>query len=354
MADHLSRPSSVDTHHKPAPERYDAMVYRRSGRSGLALPAITLGLWQNIGDEVPYLQARETLLGSFDLGITHFDLGNNYGRPAGSSERVLGRVLREDLARYRDELLIATKAGYDMWPGPYGEGGSKKYLVASCEQSLRRLGLDYVDVFYSHRFDARTPLEETMEALALLVRQGKALYVGISSYGVEETRRAHALLRELGTSALVVHQPSYSILNRWIESGLLDTLEALGIGCAAFTVLAQGLLSDKYVDGVPPVSRAANPVTLLPPSLVDEAMRRRLQGLAAIARRRGQSLAQMSIAWALRDPRVTTVVLGARDLRQVRENVAALGALDFDASELAEIEALSADVPGVNLWPPNC
>jgi L-glyceraldehyde 3-phosphate reductase len=353
--DYLAKPSKLDLHHKPSPTRYDDMVYRRCGASGLRLPALTLGLWQNIGDEVPYLQARETLLGAFDLGITHFDLGNNYGRPPGSSERVLGRVLREDLSAYRDELLIATKAGYDMWPGPYGEGGSKKYLLASCDQSLQRLGLDYVDIFYSHRFDGETPLEETVEALSLLVRQGKALYVGISSYGSEETRRAHALLLEAGVKTLIVHQPSYSLFNRWIETELLDTLEELGMGCAAFTVLAQGLLTDKYTgDALPEVSRAANPSSLLPAELLTEDVLQRLRGLAAIAASRGQTLAQLAIAWVLRDPRVATVVIGARNINQLRESTKALDKLTFSQEELAAIDAFASDVSGVNLWPPNC
>ncbi len=352
---YLATPSSWDTHYKAASDRYDKMVYRRCGRSGLQLPALTLGLWQNIGDEVPYLHARETLLGAFDLGITHFDLGNNYGKPPGASERVLGRVLREDLGRYRDELIVATKAGYDMWPGPYGEGGSKKYLIASCEQSLRRLGLDYVDIFYSHRFDAETPLEETVEALALLSRQGKALYVGISSYGPEETRRAHALLEGAGVRTLVVHQPSYSLFNRWIEGELLGTLDELGMGCTAFTVLAQGLLTDKYTgDAIPEVSRANAKATLLPADLVTADVRRRLRGLAEIARARGQSLAQMAVAWVLRDPRVTTVVMGARNVEQVRENARALSNLSFSDEELAAIDAFAEDIDGVNLWPPNC
>jgi L-glyceraldehyde 3-phosphate reductase len=352
--DYLSRPSALDTHHKPRGSRYDDMVYRRCGASGLTLPALSLGLWQNIGDEVPYLLARETLLGAFDLGITHFDLGNNYGRPPGAAERVLGRVIREDLTRYRDEIVIATKAGYDMWPGPYGEGGSKKYLVASCNQSLERLGIDYVDIFYSHRFDATTPLHETVEALSLLVHQGKALYVGVSSYDATETRRAHSLLREAGVHSLVVHQASYSMFNRWIEDELLETLADLELGCAAFTVLAQGLLTDKYASGtIPAVCRAADGASLFPSKLVDDGVVRRLRGLAEIAKARGQSLAQLAIAWALRDPRVATVVIGARDIGQLRESARALENLEFTAAELAAIDAFASDIDGVNLWMPN-
>src|SRR6476619_6036432 len=298
----------------PAPDRYEQMKYRRSGRSGLLLPALSLGLWHNFGGEVPFESGRAIVRRAFDLGITHFDLANNYGPPYGSAEESFGRMLAHDLRPFRDELVISTKAGYDMWPGPYGEWGSRKYLLASLDQSLHRMGLDYVDIFYSHRLDPETPLAETMGALDAAVRAGKALYVGISSYSPAKTEQAAAILRELGTP-LLIHQPSYSMLNRWIEDELLDVLGELGVGCIAFSPLAQGMLTDRYLNGVPEGSRASRQGSLSTELLTEQALDR-ISALNDIAAGRGQSLAQMALAWALRDSRVTTVLVGASSVRQ--------------------------------------
>ena len=330
-----------------AVDRYDAMPYRRCGRSGVLLPAISLGLWQNFGDDRPLDTSRAILRRAFDRGITHFDLANNYGPPYGSAEINFGRILREDFLPYRDELIISTKAGYDMWPGPYGEWGSRKYLLASLDQSLGRMGLDYVDIFYSHRFDPDTPLEETMGALDSAVRQGKALYAGISSYGPERTQQAVALLRDLGTPVLI-HQPSYSLLNRWIEDGLLDVLGEEGVGCIVFSPLAQGLLTSRYLDGVPEDSRAARDETFSREMLSEENLGH-VRALNGIAGRRGQSLAQMALAWTLRDPRVTSTLIGASSVAQLDENLAALSRLDFGDDELAEIDGHAREA-GINLW----
>ena len=330
-----------------APDRYDAMPYRRCGRSGVLLPAISLGLWQNFGDDRPLHTSRAILRRAFDRGITHFDLANNYGPPYGSAETNFGRILREDLLPYRDELVISTKAGYDMWPGPYGEWGSRKYLLASLDQSLSRMGLDYVDIFYSHRFDPDTPLEETMGALDSAVRQGKALYAGISSYGPERTQEAVTLLRGLGTPVLI-HQPSYSLLNRWIEDGLLDVLGEEGVGCIVFSPLAQGLLTSRYLDGLPEDSRAARDETFSREMLSEENLGH-VRALNEIAGRRGQSLAQMALAWTLRDPRVTSTLIGASSVAQLDENLAALSRLDFGDDELAEIDGHARDA-GIDLW----
>lgn len=352
---YLARPSNLDMHYKPSADRYERMAYRTVGKSGLKLPALTLGLWQNFGDTEPYSNSREMILGAFDLGITSFDLGNNYGKPPGSAEKTLGRVLREDLKGYRNEIIISTKAGYDMWKGPYGENGSKKHILASLDQSLERLGVNYVDIFYSHKFDAHTPLEETMEALAQIVKQGKALYLGVSSYGHEETIRAHKILNELGVRSLLLHQPSYSMFNRWIEKDLLDTLQNLGMGAVVFTPLAQGLLSEKYATGkIPNIGRVSAEDTLLPKTLVTEKVIKKLKALSAIAKKRGQTLPQMALAWTLRDNRVASTVVGARTLAQIKENVGALGNLKFSADELREIDKYATDIEGVNLWPPNC
>ncbi|MEU5991106.1 L-glyceraldehyde 3-phosphate reductase [Spirillospora sp. NPDC047418] len=328
-------------------ERYERIPYRRCGRSGLRLPAISLGLWHNFGDDRPVDVQRAILRRAFDLGVTHFDLANNYGPPYGSAETNFGRIMREDLAPYRDELIVSTKAGYDMWPGPYGEWGSRKYLLASLDQSLRRTGLDYVDIFYSHRFDPETPLEETMGALDRAVRSGKALYAGISSYSPERTAEAAAILREMGTP-LLIHQPSYSMLNRWIEGGLLDTLGREGAGCIAFSPLAQGMLTDKYLDGVPEGSRASKG-TSFSSSLLSEENLRHVRTLNELARGRGQSLAQMALAWSLRDGRVTSALIGASSVRQLEENLAALDRLDFTADELAEIDRNAVEA-GINIW----
>ena len=323
------------------------MSYNRCGRSGLLLPAISLGLWQNFGGDRPLQTSRAIVRRAFDLGITHFDLANNYGPPYGSAEENFGRILAQDLAPYRDELVISTKAGYDMWPGPYGEWGSRKYVLASLDQSLARMGLDYVDIFYSHRFDPETPLEETMGALDAAVRQGKALYVGISSYSAEKTREAAAILNELGTP-LLIHQPSYSMLNRWIENGLLDVLGELGVGCIVFSPLAQGMLTDRYLDGVPNDSRAAQGTSLSPDLLSDEALAR-IRALNEIAGHRGQSLAQTALAWSLRDPRITSALIGASSVGQLDANVAALERLDFSPDELTEIDRHAVD-SGINIW----
>jgi len=331
----------------PAPDRYDAMPYRRCGRSGLLLPAVSLGLWHNFGHDRPLDRQRAIVRRAFDLGVTHFDLANNYGPPYGSAEESFGRILAHDLAGHRDELIVSTKAGYDMWPGPYGEWGSRKYLLASLDQSLRRMGLDYVDIFYSHRFDPDTPLEETLGALDSAVRQGKALYAGISSYSHERTREAAALLRGLGTPALI-HQPSYSLLNRWIEPDLLGVLDAEGIGCIVFSPIGQGMLTDKYLEGVPAGSRAAEERFLTRDFLTDENLAR-VRALNEIAQRRGQALAQMAVAWTLRDPRVTSALIGASSVEQLEQNVAALDNLEFSDDELAEIDRYAVD-SGINLW----
>ncbi len=329
-------------------DRYATMEYRRCGSSGLLLPAVSLGLWHNFGEDCLPETARAICRRAFDLGITHFDLANNYGPPPGAAEEQFGRILATDFAQHRDELIISTKAGYRMWPGPYGEFGSRKSLLASLDQSLRRLDLDYVDIFYSHRFDPATPLEETMGALDSAVRQGKALYVGVSSYGAGRTAEAAQILRRLGTRA-IIHQPSYSMLNRWIERDqLLDCLEREGMGCIAFTPLAQGLLSDKYLGGVPAGSRATTGKTLLPEFLRPEILSR-LNSLNRIAARREQSLAQMAIAWVLRDPRMTSALIGASRPEHVSDNAAALANRSFDASELAEIERHAVD-SDINLW----
>ena len=331
----------------PASDRYQAMRYNRCGASGLLLPAVSLGLWNNFGHDRPLDSGRAIVRRAFDLGITHFDLANNYGPPYGSAEENFGRLLAQDLAPYRDELVISTKAGYDMWPGPYGDRGSRKYLLASLDQSLRRMGLEYVDIFYSHRFDPDTPLEETMGALDTAVRQGKALYVGISSYSAAKTREAAAILRSLGTR-LLIHQPSYSLLNRWIEPDLLDTLGEEGIGCIVFSPLAQGMLTDKYLDGIPEGSRASHESSLSPDLLTDETLAK-IRALNEIAGRRGQSLAQMALAWTLRDPRVTSALIGASSVTQLEANVAALENLELSSEELAEIDRYATD-SGINLW----
>jgi L-glyceraldehyde 3-phosphate reductase len=331
----------------PAPDRYERMQYRRSGRSGLQLPELSLGLWNNFGDDFPFESSRAIVRRAFDLGITHFDLANNYGPPYGSAEENFGRMLAHDLRPYRDELVISTKAGYDMWPGPYGEWGSRKYLLASLDQSLQRMGLEYVDIFYSHRFDPETPLEETMGALDTAVRQGKALYVGISSYSAAKTREAAEILRELGTP-LLIHQPSYSMLNRWIEPDLLDVLEQEGVGCIVFSPLAQGMLTDRYLHGIPKGSRASRNATLSPSLLTDETLEK-VRALNELASQRGQSLAQMALAWTLRDPRVTSALAGASSVEQLEANVSALERLDFSDDELAEIDKYATD-SDINLW----
>lgn len=320
----------------PAADRYDAMPYRRCGASGLKLPIVSLGLWHNFGHDRPFETSRAIVRRAFDRGITHFDLANNYGTPYGSAEETFGRILRTDLTPFRDELVVTTKAGYDMWPGPYGEWGSRKYLLASLDQSLRRLGLDYVDVFYSHRFDPETPLEETLGALDTAVRQGKALYAGISSYSAEQTRSAHAILRDLGTP-LLIHQPSYSLLDRWIEPDLLDAVGELRVGCIVFSPLAQGLLTDRYLDGIPEGSRATFSRYFPADRLTDD-LRRRLQELNRLAGRRGQSLAQLALAWTLRDARVTSTLVGASSVAQLDDSLGALELLELGDDELAEIE----------------
>jgi L-glyceraldehyde 3-phosphate reductase len=331
----------------PASGRYDATPYRRVGRSGLRLPAVSLGLWQNFGTDRPLETQREIIRRAFDLGVTHFDLANNYGPPYGSAEENFGRILATDLRGYRDELVVSTKAGWDMWPGPYGEWGSRKYLLASLDQSLRRMGLEYVDIFYSHRFDPDTPLEETLGALDAAVRQGKALYVGISSYSAERTREAARILRALGTP-LLIHQPSYSLLNRWIEDGLLEVLGAEGVGCIVFSPLAQGVLTDRYLHGIPDGSRATRHGSLSADMLSDENLEK-VRALNRIAERRGQSLAQMAIAWTLRDPRVTSALVGASSLAQLEANLAAVGKLAFGEDELAEIDRYATE-GGINIW----
>ena len=330
--------------------RYERMPYRRVGASGIQLPALSLGLWQNFGDDRPLAPNRAILRRAFDLGITHFDLANNYGPPYGAAETNFGRIFNEDFRSYRDELIISTKAGYDQWPGPYGEWGSRKYLLASLDQSLARMGLDHVDVFYSHRFDPRTPLRETMGALDSAVRQGKALYVGISSYSAQRTEEALAILAELGTP-LLIHQPSYSLLNRWIEPELLDTLERHGVGTIVFSPLAQGLLTDRYLNGVPEDSRVRRGEAF-DERLLSEENLARVRSLNEIATRRGQTLAQLAIAWALRDPRVSSALIGASSVAQLEQNVGALSNLDFTAEELAEIDRYAVD-GGIDLWEPS-
>lgn len=328
--------------------RYDSMIYSPCGRSGLKLPAVSLGLWHNFGDMTPVSGAREMIHTAFDLGITHFDLANNYGPPAGSAEKNFGKILKEDLSAYRDEMVISTKAGYYMWPGPYGEWGSRKYLLASLDQSLKRMGLDYVDIFYSHRFDPETPLEETLSALATAYRQGKALYVGISSYSAEKTREAYEILEAEGIPILI-HQPSYSMINRWVEKDLLNTIDELGMGCICFSPLAQGMLSDKYLDGIPEGSRAATKGTALSRKMLSPENIERIRALNAIARRRGQSLAQMALSWCMRRKEITSVLIGASTPEQITENAAAVNNLEFSDEELAEIDTYAQE-GDINLW----
>jgi L-glyceraldehyde 3-phosphate reductase len=331
----------------PASDRYDRMPYRRCGRSGLELPTISLGLWQNFGHDRPLDTSRAIVRRAFDLGVTHFDLANNYGPPYGSAEENFGRLMRTDLAPFRDELIVSTKAGYDMWPGPYGDRGSRKYLLASLDQSLGRLGLDYVDIFYSHRFDPETPLEETMGALDSAVRQGKAIYAGISSYSAVKTREAAAILRGLGTP-LLIHQPSYSMLNRWIEPDLLDVLGEEGAGCIVFSPLAQGVLTDRYLGGIPQGSRASRDGSLTADTITEETLAK-VRALSEIATRRGQSLAQMALAWTLRDPRVTSALVGVSSVAQLEANLAAIGNLDFSEEELDEIDRYATE-SNINIW----
>ena len=331
----------------PAENRYETMPYRRVGRSGLKLPAISLGLWHNFGDDKSFEVQRDILRRAFDLGVTHFDLANNYGPPYGSAEINFGRIMREDLRPYRDELIISTKAGYDMWPGPYGDHGSRKYLLASLDQSLKRMGLEYVDIFYSHRFDPDTPLEETMGALDTAVRSGRALYAGISSYSAERTMDAISLLRQMGTP-LLIHQPSYSMLNRWIEGGLLDVLGREGVGCIAFSPLAQGVLTGKYLTGVPAGSRATQNGSLSADQ-ISEATLTHVRALAGIAEARGQSLAQLALAWGLRDQRVTSVLIGASSVKQLEENLAAVSNTSFSDDELTAIDGHAVEA-GINIW----
>src|SRR4051794_27707405 len=326
---------------------YDSMTYRRCGRSGIDLPAISLGLWNNFGDDKPLEVQRAIVRRAFDLGITHIDLANNYGPPPGAAELNFGRLMREDLRPYRDELIISSKAGYDMWPGPYGEWGSRKYLLSSLDQSLARVGLDYVDIFYSHRFDPETPLEETMGALDTAVRSGRALYAGISSYSPEKTREAAAILDDLGTP-LLIHQPSYSLLNRWIENGLLDALGELGVGCIGFSPLAQGMLTDKYLEGIPPDSRAAENSSLSPDLLTEQTLAK-IRALNEVARNRGQSLAQLALAWTLRDERMTSTLIGASSVAQLDDSLGALDNLALSADELAEIDRYATE-SDINLW----
>ncbi|WP_030774560.1 L-glyceraldehyde 3-phosphate reductase [Streptomyces sp. NRRL F-2664] len=329
--------------------RYDSMEYRRTGHSGLKLPAVSLGLWHNFGDDRSLESQRAILRRAFDLGVTHFDLANNYGPPPGSAELNFGKIFAQDFAPYRDELILSTKAGYLMHPGPYGEWGSRKYLLSSLDASLKRMGVDYVDIFYSHRFDPQTPLEETMGALASAVQQGKALYVGVSSYTAEQTAEAVRILREMGVRPLI-HQPSYSMINRWTEEdGLLDALEDAGMGCISFAPLAQGLLTDKYLQGIPAGSRAAQGKSLDPDLLSDDVLRR-LAGLNEIASRRGQSLAQLALTWVLRDERMTSALIGASSVRQLEQNVAALAGAPLSEEELKEIDSFAVSTPGTNIW----
>jgi L-glyceraldehyde 3-phosphate reductase len=332
----------------PDESRYERMTYRRCGRSGLDLPAVSLGLWWNFGGDRPFENGRAIVRRAFDLGITHFDLANNYGPPYGSAEENFGRMLARDLRPYRDELVISTKAGWDMWPGPYGDLGSRKYLLASLDQSLGRMGLDYVDIFYSHRFDPDTPLEETMGALASAVQQGKALYVGISSYSAEKTAEAAAILRDMGIR-LLIHQPSYSMLNRWIEDELLDVIGEIGIGCICFSPLAQGMLTDKYLNGIPEGSRASREGYALTRELLTDEALDKIRALNELASSRGQTLAQLALAWTLRDSRVTSTLVGASSVAQLEENVGALDRLDFSGDELAEIDRYATE-SGINIW----
>jgi L-glyceraldehyde 3-phosphate reductase len=330
-----------------AADRYEQLTYRRTGRSGLLLPTVSLGLWHNFGDDVALDRQRAILRRAFDLGVTHFDLANNYGPPPGSAELNFGKLYAQDFRPYRDELVVSSKAGYLMWPGPYGEWGSRKYLLASLDQSLARMGLEYVDIFYSHRYDPDTPLEETMGALASAVQQGKALYAGISSYSARHTREAAELLRQLG-APLLIHQPSYSMLNRWIEEDLVDTLGDLGVGCIAFSPLAQGMLTDKYLNGVPEGSRASRNTSLSPDHLTEQNLTH-VRALNELANRRGQSLAQLALRWALRDERVTSVLIGASSVEQLEQNVAALDGPDLTDAELTEIDRYAVEA-GINLW----
>ncbi len=336
--------------HTASTTRYERQPYRRVGRSGLHLPSVSLGLWQNFGDESAFATQRDILRRAFDLGVNHIDLANNYGPPYGSAERNFGRHLMDDFAPYRDELVISSKAGYDMWPGPYGNNGSRKYLLASLDQSLARMGLDYVDIFYSHRADPDTPLEETMGALHTAVVSGRALYAGVSSYSPERTRQAAAILADMGTP-LLIHQPSYSMLNRWIEGGLLDVLEETGVGCIAFSPLAQGMLTDRYLGGVPDGSRASRPSSLSKDLLTDVALEH-IRALADIAGGRGQSLAQMALEWALRDPRVTSVLVGASSVSQLEDNIGAVDGPGFTTEELTLIEQHAVE-SGIDLWRPS-
>jgi L-glyceraldehyde 3-phosphate reductase len=325
--------------YNPNPQRYDEMIYNRCGKSGLLLPAISLGLWHNFGGVDTYENGRKIIHRAFDAGITHFDLANNYGPPAGSAEETFGRILKNDMEAYRDEMIVSSKAGYGMWPGPYGEWGSRKYLISSCDQSLKRMKLEYVDIFYSHRFDPNTPLEETMGALDQLVRQGKALYVGISNYSAENTRRAAEILNSLGTPCLI-HQPRYSMLDRWVENGLLDTIEEFGIGSIAFSPLEQGLLTDKYLDGIPENSRAGKPTGFLKPEQITPQKIEIVKKLNEIAISRGQSLAQMAIAWLLKDSRITSVLVGASSVSQLENNLQTLKNLKFTHEELEKIRTI--------------
>ncbi len=334
--------------HKTDGQRYIQMKYRRVGNSGLALPLVSLGLWHNFGGITPYQTAKEMVFTAFDSGITHFDLANNYGPPPGSAEENFGRILHEDLARYRDEMVISTKAGYRMWPGPYGEWGSRKYLLSSLDQSLKRMKLDYVDIFYSHRFDPDTPLEETMSALETAYRSGKALYVGISSYSAEKTREAYTILSSMGIP-LLIHQPSYSMLNRWVEKDLLATLDELQVGSICFSPLAQGMLSDKYLNGIPKESRAADKDSALSQELLTPENLERIKGLNEIARQRGQSLAQMALSWVLRRKEVTSVLIGARNSSQIHENIGAIDKLEFSDDELSQIDRYAVEGK-INLW----
>jgi L-glyceraldehyde 3-phosphate reductase len=343
-------PTRDDLAYLPDPGRYGRIPYRRVGASGIQLPAVSLGLWQNFGDDRPLKGSRAILRRAFDLGITHFDLANNYGPPYGSAEKNFGRIFAEDFRPYRDQLIISSKAGYDQWPGPYGDLGSRKYLLASLDQSLQRMGLDHVDIFYSHRLDPDTPLEETMGALDTAVRQGKALYVGISSYSAGRTEEAIGILRSLGTP-LLIHQPSYSLLNRWIEGGLLEVLDREGVGTIVFSPLGQGLLTDRYLDGVPADSRVRRGEAFDERLLSEEALSR-VRALNEIAKGRGQSLAQMAIAWVLRDPRVTSALIGASSVAQLEQNLAALENLDFSTEELAEIDRYAQD-SDINIWAPS-
>ncbi|MCA0930708.1 L-glyceraldehyde 3-phosphate reductase [Ruegeria profundi] len=334
--------------YSPNPDRYEQMVYRRCGRSGIKLPAISLGLWHNFGEDTPHQTKRDLCRTAFDLGITHFDLANNYGPPPGSAEEAFGEILKTDFAGYRDELIISTKAGYDMWPGPYGEWGSRKYLVASCDQSLKRMGLDYADIFYSHRFDPDTPLEETMGALDYIVRSGRALYVGISSYNSQRTREALAILNDLGTPCLI-HQPSYNLLNRWVEhDGLLDTLDEMGVGSIAFTPLAQGILTSKYLNEIPAGSRATQGKSLLD-GMINERSLASVRALNDMAASRGQSLAQMALAWVLKGGRVTTALIGASRPEQIVDCVGAVENMEFTDAELSRIDEVSSE-EDINLW----